>query len=202
MRAVDETLVAHVLHQFQHRVPETVDIGEDHRLGMAAELRPGHDLDDLLQRADTARQCHEGIGALEHHMFALMHVLGDDKLVQLSERMARRLHIDQKFRYDAGHFAAIGKNAAGNCAHDALGAAAIDEANAVFGNGFPKRAARFHMGRITSGLGAAINADGSNRCIFVRHEGKELCAMRHVKKIWEIPCKYGLLATRRLSGAR
>ena len=46
---------------------------------MAAELRPGHLLDDLLQRADAARQRHEGVRQLEHLAFALVHVARDDQ---------------------------------------------------------------------------------------------------------------------------
>src|SRR5690606_28109609 len=93
MGAVDETLPAHVLDKAEHRVPEAADIGECHRLLMAAKLTPGHDLDDLLQRTDAARKRNEGVRTLEHRMLAGMHVLGDDQFVELAERLARRLHI-------------------------------------------------------------------------------------------------------------
>ncbi len=104
---MDEALVAHMADQFQHRIPEAVDVGEDHRFFVPAELRPGHDLDDLLKRPDPTRQGDEGVGAFEHGVLALMHVTGDDQLVQLPERMARRFHVDEKFGDDAGHLAAV-----------------------------------------------------------------------------------------------
>ena len=92
---------------------------------VAAKLAPGHDLDDLLQRADAAGKCDEGVGTFEHRMLALMHVLGDDQFVELAEGMARRFYIDEEFGYDARHVTAGGQYARGNCPHDALGAAAI-----------------------------------------------------------------------------
>ena len=61
------------------RIPEAVDIGEEHRLLVAAELRPGHLLDQLFQRADAAGERDERVGALEHQHFSLVHVLGDDR---------------------------------------------------------------------------------------------------------------------------
>ena len=103
---MDETLITHVVDQIEHRVPETLDIGKDHRLFMTAKLGPGHDFDNLLQCADTARQRDEGVCTLEHHMLALMHVLGDDKLIELAEGMARCFHIDKKFGNDPRHLTA------------------------------------------------------------------------------------------------
>ena len=50
---------------------------------MASELRPGHDLDNLLQRADAARHGDKGTRSVEHRMFAGMHVFGDDQLVEI-----------------------------------------------------------------------------------------------------------------------
>ena len=46
--------VAHVIDQLQERLPEAVDVGEQDRLGVAAELLPGQLLDQFFQRADAA----------------------------------------------------------------------------------------------------------------------------------------------------
>jgi hypothetical protein len=88
-----------------------------------AELCPGHLLDQLLQRADPARKRHEGIRALEHHPFALVHVAGDDSLLHVHQHM---LAIDQEIRDDAGHGPAVGEDRFGERAHQADRAAAID----------------------------------------------------------------------------
>ena len=58
----------------QQRVPEAVDIGDEDRFPVAAELGPGHLLDELLERAEAARQGDEGVGAFEHRALALVHV--------------------------------------------------------------------------------------------------------------------------------
>ncbi len=50
----DEALVLHVIEEDTQRIPEAADIGDDHGLRMAAELRPGQLLDKFLQRADAA----------------------------------------------------------------------------------------------------------------------------------------------------
>ena len=106
MRGVDEAFGPHMVDQRQHRIPETLDIGEDDRLAVMAELRPGHDLDDLLDRADAARQRHKGVGFLEHRVFALVHVVGDDEFVEPVKRGFGGFLVDEEARNDAGDLAA------------------------------------------------------------------------------------------------
>ena len=64
----------HVVEQRAERLPEAFDVGDQDRLLVAAELRPGELLDQFLQRADAARQGDEGVGHLEHLALALVHV--------------------------------------------------------------------------------------------------------------------------------
>ncbi len=86
------------------RVPEAFDVDDHDRLLVAAELRPGQLLDQLLQRADAARQRHEGVGPLEHHALALVHVAGDDPLLDPHQHV---LPVDQEVRDHPGHHAAV-----------------------------------------------------------------------------------------------
>ena len=102
--AADEFELLHVIEQRAERVPEALDIGDQDRLLVAAELRPGELLDQLLQRADAARQRHEGVGALEHDALALVHVAGDDPLLHARQHV---LAVDQEVRNDAGHHPAM-----------------------------------------------------------------------------------------------
>ena len=76
--------------QREQRLPETVDVGEQHRLGVPAELLPGQLLDQFLQRADAAGQRHERVGALEHQPLALMHVGRDDHFLNARQRVLAR----------------------------------------------------------------------------------------------------------------
>ena len=121
----------HVIEQRAERLPEILDIGEQHRLPVAAELHPGHLLDDLLQRADAAGQRDEGVRHLEHLAFALVHVAGDDQVVLAAPRVLAR---HQEFGDDAGDLRRrASEHRVGELAHHADGAAAIDEADAVLG---------------------------------------------------------------------
>ena len=81
---------AHMRQQRDQRLPEAVDVGEQHRLGVAAELLPGHLLDQFLQRADAAGQGDERIGAFEHQPLALVHVGRDDHFLNARQRMFAR----------------------------------------------------------------------------------------------------------------
>ena len=85
----DEGELAHVVEQRAERIPEAADIGDQDRLLVTAELRPGELLDQFLQRADAARQGHEGVGALEHDALSLMHVARDDQFLRVARAAAR-----------------------------------------------------------------------------------------------------------------
>ena len=118
-------------------VPEALDVDQHDRLGVAAELRPGQLLDQLLERTDAARQGDEGIRPVEHQLLALVHVLDDDQLVGIAQHA---LTLGQEARNDARHAAAVLEHGAGQLAHQAEAAAAVDEADIVLGNQLPELA--------------------------------------------------------------
>ena len=76
--------------------------------------------------------------SLEHALLALVHVARDD---QIAARVGV-LAVDQEFRDDAGHLAAVLEHGVGELAHQADRAAAIDEADAVLGQDLAERRAR------------------------------------------------------------
>ena len=128
-----------------------------------AELSPGHHLDDLLDRADAARQRHKGVGFLEHLVFALVHVVGDEQFVEPVKRSFGGLPVDEEARNDAGYLAAGLERAFGDRAHDAFGAAAVDQAQPDFGDAAPEQLSGLDIDFIAAGRRAAVDADGSNR---------------------------------------
>src|SRR5436190_5218887 len=77
----DEIQSSHLLYQRAKRIPELLHIENKDWFLMPTELRPGELLDQLFERADATRQGHEGVRALEHDSFALMHVARDDSLL-------------------------------------------------------------------------------------------------------------------------
>ena len=117
-----------MVEQRAQRVPEAVDVGDQDRLLVAAELRPGELLDQLLERTDAARQRHEGVRSLEHDAFSLVHVAGDDALLRALHHV---LAVHQEIRGYAGDEAAVIEHRPRQGSHQPDRAAAIDEADAV-----------------------------------------------------------------------
>ncbi len=91
---------------------------------MALQLRPGQLLGEFLERADAAGQSDESVGAFEHHALALMHVLDDDELLHVEQRV---FALDQKSGDNPGDLPAAGEHRARDAAHQAVVAAAEHE---------------------------------------------------------------------------
>ncbi len=114
--------------QAQEWIPEAIDVGDDDGLGVTPELHPGELLDQLLQCADAARERDERVRALEHEPFALVHVVGDDQLVDVAHHP---LLLGEEGRNDADDAAAAFERGARHLSHEPEAAAAVDEADAV-----------------------------------------------------------------------
>ena len=80
VRRGGEALGDDVIDKAEQGAPVAGDIDQDDRLVMQAELAPGQDLEGLVQRAEPAGHDGEGVGLLEHHVFALMHAVDHDQL--------------------------------------------------------------------------------------------------------------------------
>ena len=61
-----EALPVEVLEHVEQRLPEAVDVDEHDGLVVEAEEPAGDLLEQLLERAEAARQGHEGVGAAGH----------------------------------------------------------------------------------------------------------------------------------------
>ena len=124
---------------------------------MAAELLPGHLLDQFLQRADAARQRHEGIRAFEHQPLALVHVGRDDHLLNARQRVLTGL---EKIRNDPGDQTAVIQRGLGDRAHQPDRSATIDEPNIVLGERLSQCEGSFDKAGAGAGAGAAIDTNG------------------------------------------
>ena len=127
---------------------------------MAIELGPGQLLDQLFQRADPARQGDKSVCAIEHRLFALVHILDDQHLLDGGQRM---FLANEKARNDPGHVAASRQRRPRETAHQSFAAAAIDETNAAGRERPPERLRRIAEPRVAAIAGPAIDADVSNR---------------------------------------
>ena len=85
----EETLFDRVVEVGHQRRVETGDVEQAERLGVQPELRPGRDLDELLERPEAAGQRDETVGEVGHHRLALVHrpdhaQLGDLRVTDLA----------------------------------------------------------------------------------------------------------------------
>jgi hypothetical protein len=89
-----------------------------------AELRPGKDLKELLERAGAAGERDEPFGELGHHGLALVHRADD---VQAGEASVGDLAVHQRHGYDASDLATRGERGVGDRAHQGDVPAAVDQ---------------------------------------------------------------------------
>ena len=68
-----EALLHGVVEEGDERLVVARHVQQPQRLGVDAQLRPGVDLEELLERADAAGQRDEGVGELRHERLALVH---------------------------------------------------------------------------------------------------------------------------------
>ena len=152
----DEFGLAHMRQQRDQRLPESVDVGQQNRLGVAAELLPGHLFDQFLQRADAAGQGDECIGMLEHQPLALVHVRRDDHFLNASQHMFPG---PEEVRNDPGHGAAMVQRGFGDRTHQPDRSTAINQPDIVLGENLPQGEGGFDKARAGAGPGAAIDTN-------------------------------------------
>ncbi len=145
-----------MLDERQERVPEAGDVGDDDRLRMPAELRPGELLDQFLDGADAARERDEGVGPLEHHALALVHVLDDDEFLYVPQHL---LLLGEEAGNDARDPSAGREHVARRLPHQPAPAAAIDEPDTGLRERLAEDACGLRVGRVRPGVRAAVDAD-------------------------------------------
>ena len=150
-------VASHMDEQREQGFPETRNVRDQDRLGVAAELLPRQLLDQFLQRADSAGQRHECVGALEHQPLALVHIGRDDHFLNAIKGVFAD---GEEVRDDARHGAAVIEYRGGHRSHQPDRTAAIDEADAVFGESLSKCDGGFDKAGVGTRAGAAIDADG------------------------------------------
>ncbi len=160
-------------HEGAQAVIETVDVQQANRLGVDAQLGPGHHLEQLFQRAHPARHGDEAFGQVGHHRFALVHVLDDE---QAREARVADFALDEGARDDAGGFAAQTQHFIGDHAHQADLAAAVDEADIVVDHGARQQARSIGVDRVDALRGAAVDSKGFHRVHFQRKSAPGLAS--------------------------
>src|SRR5260221_5000294 len=155
-----ETAVDDMIDQGPEFSPIAGDVDQDDRLVVQPKLLPGDDLEGLLDRADSAGQYGEGVGALEHQVLALVHAADDD---QLADAVMADLAVVKMRRDDPGDAAAAEPGSVGEAAHEADPAATIDELDAGFGKPGAEIAGGLAICRIDPVGCTAIDAQAPHR---------------------------------------
>ena len=99
------------------------------RLFVVAELRPGELLHQFFERANAARERHEAVRKVEHQHLALVKPVGHVALADIAERV---FELQERGRNDPCYVSAVIAHRAGHGSHQAVAAAAVDEAEPRF----------------------------------------------------------------------
>ena len=96
--ATNHAFLLHVIEQGDGRVPEALHIVEDDHLVMIADGVGGGNGENLIERADATRQCHDDVA------------LGEQEVLAVAQIVARYLHIEviegfSTFLHQAWHHA-------------------------------------------------------------------------------------------------
>ena len=149
--AVDE-----MIEQFHQWIPEPLQIGQNDRMGVAFELRPGHHFHRFFQRADAPRQRDKSVRHLEHPLLSFMHGLGDDQLADLVEPDFTLL---EEFGDDTCDMPPVAQNRACDNPHEPDTASTIYQSDAGAGEDLAEPVRSFFESRLIPDGRTAIDAD-------------------------------------------
>ena len=155
----DEALRDRVVEEGDEARPVAAHVEQAERLGVQAELGPGVDLEQLVERAGPARQRDEAVREVGHQRLALVHRVHD---VQLAQPRVRDLAVDERLRDHADDLAARGERRVGDRAHQADARAAVDEADARAGERAAERRGRLRVVRVGAGARPGEDAEPSH----------------------------------------
>src|SRR6185436_18087634 len=82
----DEPFLRRTVEERQEWIVEPADIQQAAALSVKTELRPGHDLAELLECAEAARHGDESIGEVSHHRLPFVHGAHDTKIGEAAMR--------------------------------------------------------------------------------------------------------------------
>ena len=137
------------------------DIQQAARLALQAHLRPAPGFEQLVQRADAARQRQEGVGQFPHADLALGERADD---VECREAVVTDLALVQEPRDHADHATTRTQRRVRNGSHQADVGAAVYQRPAAAGDLPPHVTGGRHEARIVAGGRAAEDADRGHAC--------------------------------------
>lgn len=118
--------MGHHLDLGEQWVPEAIGVEEHRGLAEIAQLVPGEDLEDLVERAEATRERDERVGEFGHSRLAGMHRLDDD---QPAQTLVGNLERNHRLGDHPDHLSAASKRRIGDDSHKTHVAAAVDESD-------------------------------------------------------------------------
>jgi hypothetical protein len=115
-----------VVDQGKQPVVEAGDVQDADRLAVQPELRPGDHLEQLLERAEAAREGDHGVRQLGHQRLPLVHALHDS---EVGQAVVGELFRGERLGDDARHLAAGPHRRVRHDPHQAHAPAAVDQAD-------------------------------------------------------------------------
>src|SRR4051812_36524686 len=155
MLLAQEALPDGVVEQRGQAVVVAADVEDAHRLVVQAELAPGVDLDQLLERAGAAGERDERIREVGHEGLALVHRAD---LVELRQPLMGDLAPDEVAGDDTDHLAAVLERRVGHDPHQADVRAAVDDADAAARQRAREAGRRRGVGGVAPRVGSGVHA--------------------------------------------
>jgi hypothetical protein len=177
---LDKAAVFRLNHSLRHSVVEESEqavveaaaihtqVYQDTGLGVDLQLRPGHNLDELVERSKPAGQCDKRIGPRSEQRFALVH--GPNHM-EFSQSFVIDFSLSNHIRNDTDYFATGGQGTVGNRAHRADRRSAVDQAMASSSNEAAQFGGRIEIDRRSAG---SRGAENTNPLLF-RNTRSHLC---------------------------
>jgi len=121
-------------------------------------LRAGEHVEELVHRAEAARERDERVRQFRHHGFSRMHRLND---VQVCQPAVCDLAVCKRSREDPDDFSPTGEHGISQDSHQTYARAAVDDPNAATGELAGERHRRGAVDTVRSGTRAAEHTNPS-----------------------------------------
>ncbi len=159
-RRAQDPLVDGVVEEPHETLVVAIEVEQRDGLAVHPELRPGEDLDDLLERPDAAGDGDEGVRQLGHERLALVHRPHDAQVLEALVRELARLEL---LGDDPGDAAARLGGRVGKDAHEPGAPAAVDDPDPLGGQQAREALGALRVGGARAGLRAGVEAHGPDR---------------------------------------
>src|SRR3989304_6931937 len=117
-----------MIYTLQEQVKIPSHIEQANRFCMQSQLRPGNNLKELIEGAETAGHCDKGARKFRHHSLSLVHARYE---VEFRQTIMGKLFGREGVRDHTDDFSLFFQNSVRNDRHQTNAASAVDEPNSL-----------------------------------------------------------------------